>query len=318
MYSGILELNSATDDMIKGVTAASDNFQIAELKESFDQKFKDQVDSSSVFHWAKVADMYNLPQLTSLCDRIQLLKFQHVVEHKEICELLKDEVLMYIKKCKEYSGICNDDLLNVALKWVDNNEPFPELIQQIDLDKCSEDTLEDVESHRAVPQNIVAQNEKHLGTKQETETLAFITNRECVVDQHGDMCQLDKFIVAQVRDNYGTCYTPDGFVCVRKITAGKNGKVKVSVVKYDAVKQQRRNLPGEIFTESGPAFSIIHKEKLNLIGRHATGNILVYDLKKCAWSKLSLPEECRDHMKCCKGAVVGDELFFMDNQLHLF
>ena len=321
MYSGMLQLNCATDDMIKEVTAVSDYFQMAGLKESLDQKLKNQVDSSNVFHWAKVADMYNLPQLTSLCDRIQLLKFKHVVEHKEFCELPKDEVLTYIKKCKEYSGIGNDDLLTAALKWVDNNEPFPELIQEIDLDKCSQVTLKAVKSHPAIPQNSAAQNEEHVGAKQEKETLAYISNRECVFeDQHGEMRQLDKFIVphdALSSSTYGTCYTHDGYVCIEEVSGGDNTPVFVSISKYDAVRQQQRKLPGAILSES-TTFSIVHKEKLYMIGKYETGAILIYDLKKCGWFKLPLPKECRKHIEYCTGAVVGEELFFMDNRLHLF
>ena len=320
MYSGILKLNSATDDMIMEVAAASDYFQMAGLKESLDQKFKNQVELSNVFHWAKVADMYNLPQLTSMCDRIQLLKFNHVVKHKEFCELPKDEVLKYITKCKEYSGICNDDLLTAALKWVDNNEPFPELMQQIDLEKCSQGTLKTVGSHPAIPQNICTQNEKHLGIKQGKETLAFITAEKCVVvDQDGEMRQLDEFVVSSedMDATYSTCYTHNGYVCINEIPTRDYSKAKVSIVKCDAQTQHRENLPGQRMIKTGTDFSVIHKEKLYLIGC-IIGSILIYDLKKCVWSKLPLPEECKKHTKFCKGAVVGDDLYFMDNRLHLF
>ena len=73
MYSGILRLQ---DDDMNEVTAASDFFQMTELKESLDEKLKNQVDTSNVFHWSKVADMYNLTQLRGQCDRIQLVKFK--------------------------------------------------------------------------------------------------------------------------------------------------------------------------------------------------------------------------------------------------
>ena len=46
MYSGILQLKSTTDD-IKEVAAVSDYFQMSGLKESLDQKFKDQVDAGT-------------------------------------------------------------------------------------------------------------------------------------------------------------------------------------------------------------------------------------------------------------------------------
>ena len=151
MYSGILQF---ADDLAIEVIAASDYFQMDALKEALDQKYKYHVYPCNALSWAKIADLYGLPLLTDMCDRIRLVKFKQVVKHNEFCDLSKGEVLKYFMKCKEYSGICNDDLLEAALKWIDNNEPFPELLQQIDFTKCPQSTLKAAVNHPAMPQNI--------------------------------------------------------------------------------------------------------------------------------------------------------------------
>ena len=236
---------------------------------------------------------------------------------------------MYCKKYKQYSGMCNDDLFCAVLKWIDNNKRFPELQKEIDFAKCSQSILEASVNHKALPRSIAKEIKKRSGTKQEKQqTLAYVTSEECVVaDQNTQLRKLDAFVSSSdmyVRpyEHYQVCHTKDGFVYLKGRPTGNFSTMLATVVKYDAIDKVRKELPGEIVIRRGVDFSVVHNEKLYLINYDVedqdTDNILVYDLKECVWSKLSPPEECRKHMKACQGAVVGDDLFFLDHRLHLF
>ena len=250
MYSGILQLPN--DELANEIIAATDYFQMTALKEALDRKFRYHVYPCDVFHWAKIADMFNLPKLTSICDRIQLVKFKEVVKHKEFCELPKDEVLKYITKCKEYSGIYNDDLLTAALKWVDNNEPFPELMQQIDLEKCSQGTLKAAAKHPAMPQNIIAQLENFDNGKRETQpTLVYVMIEEGImVDNGAQLRSLHKYEIDHEQecdlDPHRVCYTDNGYVFIKEVDDNNlpAGQVRTTINKYNAITGESIELPG--------------------------------------------------------------------------
>ena len=125
MYSGILQVGD--NDLIHEIIGASDYFQVTALKEALDIKYKGEVVPSNVLSWAKVADLHSMPLLKDMCDRIQLVKFTAVIENDEYVKLSSDEVLKYFEVCKLYAGISSDDLLQAALKWMEENEPFQSL-----------------------------------------------------------------------------------------------------------------------------------------------------------------------------------------------
>ena len=145
------------------------------LKEALDQKYRYQVDASNVFSWENVAGLCNMRLINATSEMILVVKFMEVIQHKEFIERSKDEVMACFKACKLHSGISNDDLLQAALKWMEDNEPFPELIEQLDLTKV-------VTLHWKMPLNVnfclgILLNINDSGsTKQEKQqTVVYIT-----------------------------------------------------------------------------------------------------------------------------------------------
>ena len=261
-----------------------------------------------------------------MCDRIQLVSFKEVIMHEEFPELPKEDVLKYLKKCKQYSGISSDDLLHAALKWMDHNEPFSELIQQVDWKKCSQTALKSAAKHPAISQNTVAQYENFDGMMQEKEkTVAYITYDECViVDNDAQLRILDQYDYDLDDESdfipYRFCYTHNGYVFIKDEIFDRNipYQARTTIVKYDAMKEEFTNLPGVGIRRPEIEFSVIHQERLYIVPWNNRDHISVYDMKAYCWSNLFIPEECRDHLSSFTGAVAGENLFFMDNRLHLF
>ena len=328
MYCGILQLND--ENLVQEVIAATDFFQMDGLTKDLEVKYKYKVVPSNVLSWAKVADMYNLLILKETCDRIQLVKFKEVVKCEEFHKLSKEEVLLYFKKCKPYSGISSDDFLHAAVIWMAENEPFPELITQIDLKKCSQSALKAAVSHPAIPPSVITRLKnckKGRRKKQEKQqTMAYITSRECVfVCKNAQLRWLHKyeeFDHLTFMDTHKVCYTCKGYILV------KDAKVddlevdecyaRATNYQYDEANKELTQLPGAAVKESGVWFSIIHKDRMYMVSDCERDYIFFYDMKKCFWSKLLVPEESKTSTNQWSAAVVVNDLFFMNNQLHLY
>ena len=156
MYSGKLQIKD--DRQLQEAIAVSDYLQMTALKNALDLKAKHRAVPGTVLGWSMFADTYNLPHLTDMCDRIQVLKFREVVKHEEFLQLSKDDIAKYFKKCEQYSGTSHDDLLKAVLAWTERNEQWPELIQPI-MKKCSQ-SLNDMVNHPPMAKL------KHLQTEQ--------------------------------------------------------------------------------------------------------------------------------------------------------
>ena len=322
MYSGILQLDD--DSLAQEIITASDYFQMTKLKKDLDLKYKMSVVPSNVLSFGKVADMHNLPLLREACDRIQLLKFSEVVKHEEFHKLSKEEVFLYFKKCKPYSGISSDDFLHAAVMWMAENERFPELIRQIDLKKCSQSALRAARNHPAVPIVTLLKNCKKGKQKKQSkqQTLAYVTVRECIVnDENKQRRILDKY----EEFNYETfsnrrkiCTTPNGYMFVKEERFNSTIAL-ASINKYDRATRKTTRLPGVEVKKPGVGFSIIHKNRMYIVCNDESRYIFFYDLKRCGWSKIPVPEESQSSdMNPWKAAVVGDDLYFMNLRLHLY
>ena len=327
MYSGVLKL---TDDenLLQETIAASDYFQMTALKEALDLKAKYHVTPSNVLNWSKVADLYSLPHLKNVCDRIQLVKFVEVIQHEEYCKLSKHEVLMCFKKCKDYSGISSDDLLQAALTWMERNEPSLELIQEIDLRECSQNALKAVMNHSAMPQNIVTLLENCDKVKPEKQqTMVYVTENECIMlDKNAQRRVLEGYgyeeIIYDFLNSYKVRYTNNGYVVVDiEIVTGDNGDQYgvQTISKYDATKKETTKLT-ETEEDCGVDFSIIHKDQIIIVTGHTESECFVsYDLKDCFWSKIAWPKDTQSERKCeWMAAVAGDDLFFINDHLQLY
>ena len=119
---------------------------------------------------------------------------------------------------------------------------------------------------------------------------------------------------------YRLCYTCNGYIFIKGTIIDNNwNRVRTTIGKYDAVKNECTELPGmEIRTNASITFSIIHKERIYIVPWHEPYHISYYDMEEHSWSKVSMPEECREHISSFNGAVVGDDLFCMDDRLHFF
>ena len=325
MYTGILQLTETDDEFVQEIIAACDYFQMTALIEAFDQTYRHRICPSNVLSWSKVADLYSLPLLMEMCDRIKFVKFKQVIKQRQFLKLSRDEVLMYFRKCTQFLEFCRNDLLWAALIWMDNNEQFPELVQLIDLDRCSRRALEAAIGRAVMPQLIATQIEGVLekrDMKQDKEqTLVYIAYDESViVDKYECLCLLDKFNFDYDTDEmttYNVRYTDDGYVFVHEIT-DDDSKVQVTIRKYDTVKGEFTTLPGEKVKKLGITYSIIHKSNFYMISRYDKDSVFCYNMKTHVWSEISVPAECSDHLHSWKGAIVGDDLYFMDRELHFF
>ena len=332
MYSGILQLKD--DDLIQEAIAASDYFQMTILKEALDLKYKYTVVPSNVFTWAKVADLYSMPQLKDMCDRIQLVKFKEVIKHEEFSGLSKDDVVEYFKRCKQYSGISSDDLLQAALTWMEDNETFPELIQQIDLKKCTPSALENVLNHPGMPQNIGAPTENCEDRKQEKQqTMVYVTNETgIIVDANGQMHALHHYDFSNDYETFSNtfkvCYSDFGYILVKEewredndqerhdVGDDEEGHAQISISRYDAVTKETIHLPGAEVKVPGVHFSIFHNDKIYMFSYHMSGAILFYDMKDHLWSEILIPDDSSG--KRWRGAVVGNDLYFLNSKLDLY
>ena len=329
MYSGVLQLSD--NDLIYEVIGASDYFQMTALKEALDIKYKGEVVPSNVLSLAKVADLHSMPLLKDMCDRIQLVCFTEVIKNDEYAKLSSDEVLKYFEMCKLYAGISSDDLLQAALKWMEENEPFPELMQQIDLMKCSPSALEAAVNRSDTPQDIVALIKKCNITKQQKQqSLVYMTCDGCyAVDKTGQCREFEAYDdKCDIDDVYNVCNTDNGYVFIKEEHSFEKGTghelVRRSVFKYDAIKKDTTQLPGVSvlrldfgrLMKGNIAFSIIHKDKIYTTSQYEHDHLLSYDMKDHLWSKIPFPKESyRDRWTA---AVAGDDLFLMNGQLHLY
>ena len=319
MCTGILQLGD--DDLLHEVIAASDYFQLTALKEGLDLKYKYHIVPSNVFNWAKVADRYNMPQMTDMCDRIQLVKFLEVVQHDEYRELPKVDVLKYFEKCKQYSGISSDDLLQAALTWMKLNEPFPELIRLIDLSKCAESTLETAANHPAMPRNIVPVTEFDETVEDKEQTLVYVTDdRSVFVDRSGQqrvLLEIEYGSPFSFATNHRVCHTNDGYMLIDEAIFQDNNQKhwKTYIAKFDTTKDELEILPGDYEGKTNVCFSIIRKDKV-FVFPGLDNYLLSYDLKENMWSKIVLPEELEKdlYIPSCEAAVIDDDLYFTDSR----
>ena len=325
MYSGVLKLTD--ENLLQEAITASDYFQMTALKEALDLKAKYHVTPSNVLSWSKVADLYSLPHLKDMCDRIQLVKLVEVIQHEEYCKLSKHEVLIYLKKCTDYSGISSDDLLQAALTWMERNEPSLELIQEIDLKKCSQNALKAVMNHSAMPQNIVETFTTVKPGKQ--QTMMYVTLNECIiVDNNAQMRALEGYNYDSSSSDYSYLnsyrlrHTNNGHVLIEEeIVTDSNGYdcEHMIISKYDATTKEIIKFPGTI-DESGVVFSIIHKDRIYInTGSFEFERFLFYDMKDRFWSYIPWPEDTQSEDDSeWMAAVVGDDLFFINDHLELY
>ena len=64
------------------------------------------------------------------------------------------------------------------------------------------------------------------------------------------------------------------------------------------------------------SFSVIHKERIYIFSKLKRNHIWCYDMKEYIWSIISLPT--KSESKHWRAAVVKDDLFFMNKDLHLY
>ena len=129
MYSGKLEIMD--DSQLQEAIAVSDYLQMAALKSTLDHEAKHRVVPSTVLSWLMFADVHNLPLLTDMCNRIQVLKFREVVQNAEFFKLSKEDLMQYMQKCQKHPAITRDDLLMAAMTWMQENEPLDDLLEEM-------------------------------------------------------------------------------------------------------------------------------------------------------------------------------------------
>ena len=319
MYSGILQLKD--DDLVQEAIAASDYFQMTVLKEALGLKYKYQVAPSNVFSWAKVADLYSMPQLKDMCDRIQLVKFKEVIKHEEFSGLSKDDVVEYFKRCKQYLGISNDDLMQASLTWMEANESFPQLLQEVDVKKCTPRALEDATNHPAMPPNVVTPIANCDDRNQEKhQTWVYLTSEDgVIVDTNDEMHVLftySPFVYDMSENTYRLCVTENGYTAIEQQSGPFDPLTRLTVFQYDATKQENTTSQELQVEESCFEFLAIHKSSIYMAHNHGPSDILVYDMKDNIWSKVQVPEE--SSARCWRAAVVGNGIFFLSSQLHLY
>ena len=201
--------------------------------------------------------------------------------------------------------------------------------------KCSPCALEAAVKRSDTPQDVVALIKKCNITKQQKQqTLVYMTCDGChAVDKTGQCREFEAYDDKCVIDHvYNVCNTPDGYVFIKEEHSREKSTGKkfssTSIFKYDAIEKRTSQLPGVSVMEldytgyikrrrrRNVVFSIIHKDTIHTISRYKQDQILSYDMKDHSWSKTPFPKESLYDR--WTPAVAGDDLFFMNGQLHLY
>ena len=204
---------------------------------------------------------------------------------------------------------------------MEENEPFPELIEQLDLTKCSHIALEDAMKREVLPQNTVELINDSGNLKQEKQTMVYITaHRGVIVDENDQMRILhkyDSYDFEELSNNYKVCYSDNGYVFINEEWHCTNGQeVQITIGRYDAATKETTHLPGAKVKLPGVSFSILHNDRIYVITKGKSEHILFYDMKNYFWSKILILKESLSNR--WRAAVVGKDIYFLNSKLQLF
>ena len=312
MYSGIF--NITDDNQLAEALGVTDFYNMAALKDGLEVAAKKRVKANNVLSYRSIADLYRLPNLMDMCERVQLVKFADVMKGAEFLALTKDDMVEYMKKCADYSGISEDELLQAVLLWMDNNEPSMELMQMVKLQDCSKEVLQSASRHNAMPQEALELICKRLADSsacsKTLQTMAYVTRDKFYIEDkfgyvrelHGQFCAPRDTPMQEIK---GTCSYDNGYVWITKRTLLK---FIYSDNSFETI-HLRTHIQHEIQA------SIVHQSKLYYVDTH-TQSLECYDFETKRWSNSHFAR-CQESKEWHVAAVAND-LYFLNDELTLY
>ena len=335
MYSGKLEIKD--DSQLQEAIAISDYLQMTTLKSALDHEARYHVVPSNVLSWSMFADVHNLPLLTDMCNRIQVLKFRKVVQNAEFSKLSKEDLKQYLQKCRKYPTITGDDLLIVAMTWMQDNELLDDLLEEMEQWHDKPSVLKPTPVIPAAEKPCVvyeSASETKLSNKTvdievPKQTVAYTTAGICIVTSKDDkLRELQNFKTEKknplastlirderwIRDEHWVNYTDDGFVVTKGTLGLFRGQCIVHKFRYAEMTLQE--LPNSHHGSLVISFTTIQNNKLFIFPDG--GKILhLYDLEKCSWAPdIILP--VFGSLNNWSVTSINNDVYLLSSELYLY
>ena len=132
---------SVHKDQLMDVITAADYLHMKELTEMCLEEVPSILEVGNVLEWWKMCMKIDLDTTKEHCEELMATAFVEITKHREFLRLNHAEVTDYFKYvCGQSTE--RDDILKAAMYWVDHDaterlEYLDDLLQQIQLDKCS-------------------------------------------------------------------------------------------------------------------------------------------------------------------------------------
>ena len=147
MYLGEISFDA---EQIMGMIEAAHYLQMKLLQEMCVDKIPSHLKSSNVISWLQLGKELDIPEITSHCAEFMVSQFTDIVAEPDFLKMTSAEVHDYLREATR-TNTERDDILRAAMLWANHDAAnrlidLENLLQQVELDKCSVQTIVDIMS----------------------------------------------------------------------------------------------------------------------------------------------------------------------------
>ena len=137
-------------EQIMGMIEAAHYLQMRLLQEMCVDEIPSHLKSSNVISWLQLGKELDIPEITSHCSEFMVSRFTDIVAEPYFIKMTSAEVLDYLREATR-TDTERDDILRAAMLWVNHDAAnrltdLENLLQQVELDKCSLQNIVDIMS----------------------------------------------------------------------------------------------------------------------------------------------------------------------------
>ena len=132
-----------------GLLKAAHYLQMRLLQKMCVDEIPSRLKSSNVISWLQVGNQLDIPEIASQCAEFMVSRFTDIVAEPDFIKITSAEVHEYFHEATSDTEC--DDILRAAMLWVNHDAAnrltdLENLLQQVELDKCSPQTIVDMMS----------------------------------------------------------------------------------------------------------------------------------------------------------------------------
>ena len=137
-------------EQIMGLLKAAHYLQMRLLQEMCVDEIPSRIKPANVLSWLQLGNQLDIPEIASHCAELMVSRFTDIVAEPDFLKMTSAEVHDYFHEATKSDTEC-DDILRAAMLWVNHDAAnrltdLEKLLQQVELDKCSVQTIVDIMS----------------------------------------------------------------------------------------------------------------------------------------------------------------------------